>query len=121
MSVAPPARRIQQAAAGALNTDVVMTDQQTTQQFLTLTRPNKLLNLVHETDPAAGLTYIAKIHRNGRETRRWFTSQLLTGFTGPVRPGFPVDLMQGQIQWVGQQLAGALTAINYIMVTLYDL
>lgn len=118
--VAPPVRRVQFAAPGALSTQIFGTDQQTQQQIYTLTKDNKILNIQNETDPAAGLIYIIQTMRNGRETRRWFTSQLLTTFTGPVRPGFPVDVAGGQLQIGGQQLAGALTAQNYLMTWLYD-
>ncbi len=119
-AVAPPVRRVQMAAAAALNTQLLLTDQQTQQQFYNLPVANRILNIQNETDPAAGLNYIIQTLRSGRETRRWFTSQLLTTFTGAVRPGFPVDVAPGLIQIGGQQLAGALTAQNYLMTWLLD-
>lgn len=108
------------AAAAALNTQVFLTDSQTTKNFYTLTKNNKILNIQNETDPAAGLLYIIQTMRDGRETRRWFTNQLLTTFTGAVRPGFPVDVGMGELQIGGQQTLGALTAQNYLMTWLTD-
>lgn len=121
MSVAPPVRQINMAAPGALNTDVIMTDQQTTLPYYNNTKiGNKILNIQNALDPAAGLSYFIKTQRNGRETRRWYSTQLLTTFTGAVRPGFPVDIASGIFQWVGQQTLGALTAQSWLVTYLAD-
>lgn len=117
--VAPVVRSISQAAAGALNTDVTLTDDQTTLSFQTLGAPNRLLDITNAVDPAAGLTYIIKLVRNGRETRRWTPNMLLTTVDRHV--GFPVDLVPGNVQWVGQQTLGALTAQSYNVTYFQDL
>lgn len=117
--VAPVVRQINQAAAGALNTDVTLTDAQTGLGFQTLGSPNRLLDITNAADPAAGLLYILKLVRNGREVRRWTPQMLLTTVDRHV--GFPVDMVGGQVQWVGQQTLGALTAQNYLATYFKDL
>jgi len=117
--VAPVVRQIDQAAAGALNTDVTLTDTQTTLAFQTLGTPNRLIDITNAFDPAAGLRYIIKLVRNGREQRRWTPAQLLTTVDRHV--GFPVDMRAGEVQWVGQQTLGALTAQSYLATYFKDL
>lgn len=118
--VAPVVRQINMAAAGALNTDVTLTDPQTGGlTFQTLSRPNRLLDITNAADPAAGLLYLLKLQRSGREIRRWTAQMLLTTIDRHV--GFPVDMAGGQIQWVGQQTLGALTAQNYLATFFQDL
>lgn len=117
--VAPVVRQVNQAAAGALNTDVTMTDAQTALTFQTLGQPNRIVDITNAGDPAGGLFYIIKLVRNGREVRRWGSAQLLT--TLNVHTGFPVDLVAGNVQWVGQQTQGALTAQNYFVTYFQDL
>jgi len=117
--VAPVVRQINQAAAGALNTDVTLNDAQTGLSFQTLSSQNRLLDITNALDPAAGLLYILKLVREGREVRRWTPQMLLTTVDRHV--GFPVDLSGGQVQWVGQQTLGALTAQNYLATFFKDL
>ena len=117
--VAPVVRQINMAAPGALNTDVTLTDAQTTLTFQTLSRDNRLLDITNAVDPAAGLTYILKLVREGREIRRWTPAGLLT--TVDIHRGFPIDLRAGQIQWVGQQTLGGLAAQNYLATFFQDL
>lgn len=117
--VAPVVRQVNQAAAGALNTDVTLTDAQTALTFQTLSRSNRLLDITNASDPAAGLLYLLKLVRLGREVRRWTAQMLLTTIDRHV--GFPVDVVAGQIQWVGQQSLGALTAQNYLATFFQDL
>lgn len=117
--VAPQVRQINQAAAGALATDVVLTDPLTTLAFQTLTKPNRLLDITNEADPIAGLRYHVRTEKNRKELRRWFSVQLLTTIDRHV--GFPLDINSGNYQWIGQQSAGALTAQNYLCTWLTDL
>lgn len=117
--VAPVVRQVNQAAAGALNTDVTMTDSQTGLGFQTLGTPNRILDITNAVDPAAGLLFIIKLVRNGREVRRWTPAQLLTTVDRHV--GFPVDVAGGNVQWFGQQTLGALTAQNYLVTYIKDL
>jgi len=118
---APTTREIDCTAPAALNTDRIATDFQTGLQYWNLARNNVMLDLRNLADPAAGLLYFIKTQRDGKETRRWYSNQLLTTFTGAVRPGFPVDLAAGQLQWVEQQTLGALTAQSYLVSLLTDL
>lgn len=117
--VAPVVRQVNMAAAGALNTDVTLTDAQTGLTFQTLGGSNRLVDITNAGDPAAGLIYLLKMVRNGREVRRWSSVQLLT--TLNVHVGFPVDMVPGNVQWVGQQTLGALTAQNYALTYFQDL
>lgn len=118
--VAPTVREIDMAAASALATDTTLTDPQTGGlAFQNVTTQNRLVDITNFADPAAGLTYILKLVQNGREVRRWAAAQLLT--TVNVHPGFPLDKMPSQIQWVGQQIAGALTAQKYLCTWFMDL
>lgn len=118
--VAPVVREVDMAAPGALATDVTLTDPQTgALTFQTLSTMNRLVDITNFADPAAGLTYILKLVKNGREVRRWGSSQLLT--TVNVHPGFPIDNNPGNIQWVGQQIVGALTAQKYFCTWFMDL
>jgi len=114
-------RQINMAAPGALNTDVTLTDQQTGDRFWTNSRNNFIQDITNEADPAAGLRYLITTQRNGKERKRWYSAMLLTTFNGAVRPGFPVALVQGQLNWVGQQTLGALTAQNWLVTLQHDL
>lgn len=117
--VAPVVKQVNMAAPGALNTDVILTDPQTGFTFLLLNQGNRIVDITNAADPAAGLLYLLKLVRNGREVRRWTAAMFLT--TVNVHVGFPVDLIQGQIQFVGQQTLGALTAQNYMVTFATDL
>lgn len=117
--VAPQVRQINMAAAGALATDVILTDPLTTLTFQFLTKPNRLLDITDEADPAAGLRYHVRVEKNRKELRRWFSVQLISTIDRHV--GFPLDLNSGSYQWLGQQSAGALTAQNYLQTWLTDL
>jgi len=114
-------KQIDQAAAGALNTDVTLSDLATGENFWTNTRDNFIQDITNLADPAAGLRYFVKTERNGKERKRWYSAMLLTTFNGQVRPGFPVFLGKGQVQWVGQQTLGALTAQSYLVTLQHEL
>lgn len=108
-------------AAGALDQDRIFTDDQTGDAFWTNSRDNWIFNLTNEVDPIASIRYFYKTHRNGKEKKRWYSNQLLTTFTGDQRSGFPQFFGKGQVQWVLQQLAGALTAQNLLITLQHDL
>lgn len=118
--VAPVVREVDMAAAGALATDVTLTDPQTgALTFQTLSTMNRLVDITNFLDPAAGLSYILKLIKNGRELRRWASTQTIS--TVNVHPGFPLDVNPGNIQWFGQQIVGALTAQKYLCTWFMDL
>lgn len=114
-------RQIDFAAPGGLNQDVTFTDQQTTLGFWTNSRDNWIQDITNLADPAAGVRYFTSTQRNGKEKKRWYSTNLLTTFNGVKRPGFPVVLTKGQIIWVEQQLLGALTAQSYLVTLQHDL
>jgi len=114
-------KQMDQAAAGALNTDVTLSDLATGENFWTNSRDNFIQDITNLADPAAGLRYFVKTERNGKERKRWYSAMLLTTFNGAVRPGFPVFLGKGQVQWVGQQTLGALTAQSYLVTLQHEL
>jgi len=114
-------RQIDMAAPGALNTDVTLTDLQTGLTFWTNSRSNFIEDITNLADPAAGVRYFVKTERNGKERKRWYSTNLLTTFNGESRPGFPVALPPGQLLWVGQQILGALTAQSWLVTLQHDL
>jgi len=114
-------RQIDMAAPGALDTDVTLTDQQTGDRFWTNPRPNFIQDITNLADPAAGVRYFLSTQRNGKEKKRWYSTNLLTTFNGESRPGFPVVLGPGQLNWVAQQLLGALTAQSWLVTLQHDL
>lgn len=114
-------RQVNFAAAAALLTDRIFTDDQTGDAFWTNARDNWIFNVTNELDPAAGLRYFYKTQRNGKEKKRFYSNQALTTFTGDVRTGFPLFFGKGQVQWVIQQISGALTAQNALITLQHDL
>lgn len=105
------------AAAGALNTDVVGTDADTGQNTFIPRTANMLLDIKHAADPGAGLLYTLFIRRqNLSRSRIGVTGDFLTTFNGQVRPNMPKGVNPGFFQWVQQQNAGALTALNYLVI-----
>jgi len=114
-------RQVDQAAAGALDIDVTLTDLQTGLAFWTNSRDNWIQDITNLADPAAGLRYLLTTQRNGKEKKRWYSTNLLTTFNNFPRAGFPVFLGKGQLTIVGQQLLGALTAQSYLITLQHDL
>lgn len=114
-------KQMDMAAPGALNTDVTLSDLATGENFWTNSRDNFIQDITNLADPAAGLRYFVKTERNGKERKRWYSAMLLTTFNGAVRPGFPIFLGKGQVQWVGQQTLGALTAQSYLVTLQHEL
>jgi len=103
------------AAAAALNTEVVGTDLDTGENSFTPRNGNRILDIVHDIDPAAGLTYVLKTRRQERRRVLGRTPTFLTTFTGDKRVGFPIGLSAGFFQYVNIQQAGALTSLDYIV------
>jgi len=114
-------RQIDMVAPGALDTNVTLTDLQTGDRFWTNSRDNFIQDITNLVDPVAPIAYFVTTQRNGKEKKRWYSAQALTTFNGPNRPGFPVFLGRGQLNWVGQQLAGGLTATSYLVTLQHDL
>jgi len=102
-------------APAALNVEVVGTDLDTGENSFTPRSPNRILDVVHDIDPAAGLTYVLKTRRQERRRVLGRTPTFLTTFTGDKRVGFPIGLGAGFFQLVNIQQAGALTSLDYIV------
>jgi len=114
-------RQIDMAAPGALNVDVTLTDLQTGDRFWNNSRDNWIQDITNLADPAAGVRYFVTTQRNGKEKKRWYSTNLLTTFNGDKRPGFPVFLGKGMLNWVAQQILGALTAQSWLVTLQHDL
>lgn len=114
-------RQVDMAAPGSLNLNVTLTDLQSGLGFWTNSRDNWIQDIVNLADPAAGVRYFVTTQRNGKEKKRWYSTNLLTTFNGVSRPGFPVFLGKGQLTLVGQQILGALTAQSYLFTLQHDL
>lgn len=102
-------------AAGALDTEVVGTDTDTGENSFTPRAGNRIIDIVHTVDPAAGLLYTLKTRRQERRRVLGRTQAFLTTFTGDKRIGFPIALAAGFFQFVNLQTLGALTAQNYVV------
>jgi hypothetical protein len=103
-------------AAGALNTDVVGTDADTTQNQFSPLKGNIIMDIQHDVDPAAGLRYTLFVRRQDLSRKRiGVSANFLTTFNGIQRPNMPISIRSGFFQWVHQQNAGALTAQNYLV------
>ena len=103
------------AAAAALATEVVGTDLDTGENSFTPRSANRIIDVVHDVDPAAGLTYVLKTRRQERRRVLGRTPVFLTTFTGDKRIGMPIALAGGFFQYVNVQQAGALTSQDYIV------
>jgi len=114
-------RQIDMAAPGALDTDVTLVDLQTGDRFWTNSRDNFIQDITNLVDPVAGVRYFVTTQRNGKEKKRWYSGMLLTTFNGESRPGFPVFLGKGQLNWVGQQILGGFAATSYLVTLQHDL
>ncbi len=106
------------AAPAALNVDTVGTDAIVAlNQFSPLTR-NLIADIRNAVDPAAGLNFTLLTRRlDQRRKTLGFSPDFIT--TNVRKPSAIGDdgllLAPGLFQWVEQQLAGALTAQNYLI------
>lgn len=107
------------AAPTALATDTVGTDAlNATANSFTPVKPNVILDIFNETEPAAGLLYNLFTRRPNRVynqlgNSKTFLNTLNLG--GGYRAGLPKALGTGYFQFVEQQVSGALTAQNYVI------
>jgi len=101
------------AAPGALNTDVVGTDDDTGTNQFSPRNVNAITDITNVLDPAAGLTFALFVRRlAGARARLGAASNFLTTLVG-TKAGFPKGLAPGFFQLVEQQTLGALTAQQY--------
>jgi len=106
------------AAPPALNTDVVGTDAITAINQFQPKSPNIIRDIRHTVDPVAGLNYTLLSRRldQRRKTIGFTPDFITTNVRKPSAIGEAGLLLNaGFFQWVEQQLAGALTAQNYLI------
>jgi len=102
----------------AVNTDTVGTDAITGVNSFTPRTPNIIQDIRHTVDPAAGLNYTLLTRRlDQRRKTLGFTPNFLTTLQNPAQQFRPsgMGIADGFVQFVEQQLAGALTAQNYLI------
>jgi len=113
--VAPLFRRFTRAAPGALNVFAFATDDITTLAFYNNAKPNQILDMVNDPQPAATLRYEIALFKNGLDTgRHFFTDSLNPNTAGRVAVG-PIDITPGQVQFAVAQRFGALTAFSFVV------
>lgn len=105
-------------APAALNQDTVGTDALTVVNQFTPKTANIIRDIRHAVDPAAGLNYTLLTRRldQRRKTLGFTPDFITTNIRKPSAIGEAGLLLNpGFFQWVEQQLAGALTALNYLV------
>lgn len=111
----PLIRRYTRAAPAALNTFAFATDDVTALTFTRIPAPNQILDMVNDPDPAAGLTYIIEVTKEGVPTgRRIPTTGISPASAGRIAVG-PVGLSPANYGYSVAQSAGALTATSFVV------
>ena len=99
-------REIDFAAPTTVGDEVLGTDSQTLQGFITLASPNAILRMIIE--PATPNTkFDIIIKRDGKEVRRFPSDLLLSTLPGPYFAGFPLPIRPGAIQFYAEQKSGS--------------
>lgn len=102
-------------STGALGAETLMSDLDTGETSFTPRQANRIIDVVHDIDPAAGLIRQLKTRRGERRRIIGITPNFLTTFTGAQRIGLPIGLGAGFFQYIEVPRAGALTDQNYII------
>jgi hypothetical protein len=115
MSQNIPLLRRFNATISALNTLVNAVDQETGQVFLFVNKPNMILDVVNDPDPASGNYYTIQLWKGGKDTGiRFYSTGLSPNSAGRVNVG-PIPLIGGgNYHFKVVQTAG--TAANYNFV-----
>jgi len=100
---------------GVIQTETVGADADTGENSFTPKSGNRILDVVHDVNPAAGQLFTLKTRRQERRRVIGRTAAFSTAFTGDKRIGFPVALAAGFFQYVTIQTAGTAVAQNYII------
>lgn len=108
-------RLFSDTSTGALNAETLTSDLDTGETSFTPIRPNTIVDIVHDIDPAAGLIRLLKTRRQEKRRLLGSTPNFLTTFTGSFRPSMPIPLGAGFFQIVEVPVAGALTDQNYLV------
>jgi len=116
MSMEPIQRRMTKPNAGTVNVQELMTDDITGLTFIQLNRPNNILDMYNDPDPAASVLYTDELFKNSISTgRNFFTSAMSTASAGRAAIG-PIRLAAGQMQLGSTQTAGTAVASNSVVV-----
>lgn len=104
-------------AGAALDTDIVGSDSDTGVTEFSPLRANRLLDVVHDVNPAAATIFFTLFIRrlNLSRNRIGVTANFDTAFNGRIRPNMPKNVRAGFFQWVEQQNGGALSAQSYLV------
>lgn len=109
----PSIRRITRALPLALGAFLPATDDETGLTFVRVTGGNAILDVINSPDPAAGLTYVINIFKNGVDTgRRLYSEGLSAASAGRMSIG-PINLGPGDYAFQVAQTAGALAATSF--------
>lgn len=112
----PTNKRFTTPGAGVIGTMQIAADDETTLNFFT-TRPNAILDVVNDPDPAAADYYTIALWHGSMDTgKRWFSNAISPASAGRLRPS-PVKLSGGQYQIRITQTAG-VAAVHSIVIQL---
>jgi hypothetical protein len=110
---------IEFAAPGALDAEVVGSERSTAIQTFNFLTPTRIVSAIHETDPAATISYDLGVRRGTSTIVISSTPDMLRSNNQGVglRAGFPtMPIAPGQFQFVIIQRVGALTATNVRLI-----
>ena len=116
MSMEPIQRRMSSTVLPtAFNVPSFMQDDQSTLNFIQLSRGNTLLDMYNDPNPTAR-TYTNELFKNSVSTgRNFFSSSMSTLSAGRAAIG-PIRLAPGQLQLSSQQTAGVLAIDNSVVL-----
>ncbi|MCI0527892.1 MAG: hypothetical protein L0Y56_10690 [Nitrospira sp.] len=111
----PLVRRFTRALPAALDTFANATDDITGLTFVKIAQKNKIVDMVNDPDPAAGLRYENQFTKEGIQTGRgFFSTSLSSASAGRIDPG-GINLSMGNYFFSVAQRAGALAAYSFIV------
>lgn len=102
-------------APTALSTDTVGSDPTNSQNSFTTKSANAIQEIRYTVDPAATIEYLLYIRRLDQSKRAVGGGSDFLRTSNRPQTQMPFPLGSGFFQWVEWQLAGALTAQNYII------
>mgnify|MGYP001163034437 CR=1 FL=1 len=112
--MAPINKRFSTPGVGVIGVMQIAADNETTLPFFT-TRPNAIIDIVNDPDPAAGDFFTIALWHGAVDTGlRWFTNSISPLSAGRIRPS-PVKLSGGQYQLRITQTAGVAAVHNIVV------
>ncbi|GAI56431.1 unnamed protein product [marine sediment metagenome] len=110
----PSNKRFTTPGVGVIGVMQIALDDETALPFFT-TKPNAILDIVNDPDPAANDYYIVALWHGSRDTgKRWFSNSISPLSAGRIRAS-PVKLSGGQYQLRITQTA-AVAAVHSIVI-----